>query len=328
MRDETIKYKIFSRRAFILSGIKFALITTILGRYYYLQITKSDKYKFLAERNRVKISVIQALRGKILDRNSVEICDDSVHFRLCIVGLNINKQSLLIPQIQEILGRSLKINDEQLRRRNIKRNRNDPLILEDNLSWEDLSKIQEKNYLIPGIEVIEGQIRNYKFSDVFAHITGYIGNPTEEEVEKYAIPSFSDFKIGKSGLEKTFDVDLRGQPGVRKTEVDVHGIFVREIEKEEPITGKNLKITVDSNLQQLIHDLMLERNMEGAVVVLDAKTVGVIALHSTPTFNPNNFVDGVSQEYWSQLTQHKSNPLINTAISIPFPPGSTFKLIT
>lgn len=328
MRDEVYKYKTFGRRSIVLGGIKLTLLSLIAGRYYFLQMKNSEKYKTLSENNRIKVIIIPALRGHLLDRNGNDIANNTVFYRLGLDAHEIKNLADIIPLAEGVLGRPLKLTKEQIEKRIIKRSKNEPLIIEDSLNWNEVSKVSLNNHLLPGLDIIEAPVRCYPYKDAFAQITGYIGSPTEAEVEELDLPTFNELKIGKSGIEKIFDESLRGFPGLRKTEVDVKGTYIRELSKDPPVSGNKLTLTIDAELQKFVHDVMKERKAEGAVVVLDAKTGGVIAMHSSPSFDPNEFVDGVSKDYWDKITDNPNNPLINQVISTPYPPGSTFKIVT
>ncbi len=328
MRDEVVKHKTFTRRAFILGGIKLFFLSTILGRYYYLQGMKSDKYSVLSENNRLKIVIMPALRGKMLDKNGIDIVSNSTCFRLVINAVMARQYQELIPKVEKILGRSLKLNSEVLRKRLVRRFKNDPLTIEDNLDWEAMSKIAAQLNHLEGVDILESISRKYFNPEAFSTFCGYLGSPTPEEVTEFEIPSFTDIKTGKAGLEKKYDAALRGEIGYRKIEVDVHGSLIREIISKEPIKGQDLQLNINAELQVFIHNIMKERELNGAVIVLEAKTGNVLALYSAPTYDANEFVDGISYEYWQKLTLNGDNPFINNAVSEPYPPGSTFKLVT
>lgn len=328
MRDEIVKYKTYTRRAIFLAGLKIGLISLIAGRYYYLQMVNSEKYKTLAEQNRIKVIILPALRGHMYDRNGLEIANNTVYYRLGVDPYKLNQLDNIIERVEKVLDRKLKLSRDAIDSRIQKKSKNEALLIEDNLTWEEISRIAVYNHLIEEVDVIEAPVRHYPHGDAFAHISGYIGAPTEEEVENLSLLNFNELRIGKSGLEKILDEDLRGYPGIRKTEVNVRGRYVREISKDEPISGNDVKLTIDAELQKFVSDLMIAKKAEGAVVVMDAKTGGILAMHSSPSFDPNEFVDGVSKEYWQKVNSNPSNPLINNVISTPYPPGSTFKIIT
>lgn len=328
MRDEGNKYQVFTRRTFVLGAIQSALVLGVMGRYFYLQALERAKYRELSEQNHIKSQVIPAPRGRFIDRNGFEITNDSVIYSLGILPSKVKLASQIILKLEDALGRKLNISDQEIKRKLLNKQRNDPLILEDSLAWNDLSKISEKLPDIEGADIFNITVRNYLLADKACHITGYIGSATPKEIEANNLIPFSNIKIGKSGLERFYDATLRGEIGFKKSEVDVKGKVIKELEEIPYQKGTDLNLSIDRQLQEFVHDLMIARNISGAVVVMEAQSGEILALHSTPTFNPNQFAQGVSKKEWNEILSHSSNPLINNAISIPYPPGSTFKLIT
>jgi penicillin-binding protein 2 len=328
MRDETLKYKKFSRRAVVIGGIKLFFFSVIAGRYYYLQMMSSSKFTTLSDKNRLKIMVITAPRGIIYDCNHEVIAANSSNFRVGIDSLAISNVSELIDHISKVLDTKLEISSEDLRRKIAKRQPNDYLFLKDNLSWNEVNKLIESDHALPGVEVVESSHRSYSFPHAFAHITGYVSAPNKQEIEKLSMPISEQLKVGKIGIEKTFNDALIGHPGLKKTEVDARGRFIRILSTEDPKSGKNLVLSVNAKLQNFIHKLLTSHGLNASVVVMNAKNGNVLALHSTPSFDPNLFVDGISKEDWANIVNTDSNPLLNHAITSAYPPGSTFKLVT
>lgn len=328
MRDDSQKYRLFTRRSFILSGINILLTSTVVGRYLYLQLIEGSKYKDLSEKNHIKLQVVPAPRGRFLDRIGQELANEAIVYNLGILPSHIKAHKEIIAALEIALGRKLNLSADDLKRRLLKRNRTSPLILEYNLSWQDLSTISEKIADIPGAESISQPVRNYIYPEQMAHVTGYIAAANNQDINQHNLTPFNDIKIGKAGLEKYFDASLRGKVGFRKTEVNVNGKVIQELGEDPYERGEDLKLTIDHHLQLFVHEIMQAREANGAVIVMKAQTGEILALHSMPSFNPNKFTNGVSAEEWRALLSNTSNPLINNAISIPYPPGSTFKLIT
>ena len=328
MRDDGYKFKTFTRRSLILGSIKLLLLTTIASRYYYLQGIKGTKYSTLSEKNRVKFAVLPPIRGKILDRNGNEIAANTTHFKLAVDSLSIKELDQIIPKVEQILDKNIGLTKDEIKKMLRKRNPNDYLFLKENMPWEDVAKLTEQDYEVSGIEIIQATHRYYTDGEAFAHITGYIGSVSEEDLAKRDIPNSNQIRVGKSGVEAIFDQSLLGTPGYRRTEVDVRGRYVRTLSVDETIAGENLNLTIDYDLQNFIHKLLTFKKLDGAAIVIDLETGGVLALHSTPSFDPNEFVDGVSKDYWNKVIKQTSYPLLNNAISSQYPPGSTFKLVT
>ena len=328
MRDDLDKYKMFTRRSVIINGIKFLLCSSVLARYFYLQIIKSDKYSALSDKNRIKLMIIPAQRGTIYDVNNIELATTTKKFRLILAPYEIKNFDEIRPQLEKILGRELNFTTKEFKKRLRKRSKNEAVIIEDNLEWKDIVLISEKNYLIPQVSIIEVTARFYPFSEALSHVLGYVGIPTEDEIENLGIPIFNDLKIGKAGIEKIYDARLGGTPGAKKAEVNVYGQFVRELSKQAAIKGSDLQLTIDSRLQTFLHKLVTQKKINAAVVVMEVKTGNVVALYSSPTFDPNQFIDGVSKDYWDALNANVHHPLTNHVVADIFPPGSTFKLVT
>lgn len=328
MRDDATKYKDYTRRAVILGGLKLSLLSVILSRYYYLQISSEEKYGTLSDKNRIKLQIIPAIRGKILGVGGEEIANDKAAFSLVLDPLQLKNLTQITTSLNSIVSDNIISSEDALRKKAQKRAPSDPLILCEDLPWKEVVKITEQLDAIDGVEILETRSRQYTEGEAFCHLTGYIGSPTEADVEKYDLVKSDLLKIGKAGLESKFDEELRGQYGLKRTEVNVKGKFVREISRSDPVPGINLQTTINKELQIFIHNLMKANSYNGAVVVLNVKTGDVMAIYSSPTFDPNKFVTGVSREYWEEINQSDANPLINNATSIPYPPGSTFKIIT
>jgi len=328
MRDESSKFKTYTRRSLILGGIKFVLLSSIASRYYYLQAVKGSKYSTLSEKNRVKIAVLPPIRGKILDRNGLEIASNTTHFKLGVDSISIKELNSIIPRVEKVIGKGIGVTPEEIKKLLKKRNPNDYLFLKENMPWEEVVKLTEQDYDITGIEIIQATHRNYENGEAFAHITGYIGSIAEGDLKTLDIPNSNQIRIGKSGIEKQYDKMLLGSPGYRRTEVDVKGKYVRTLSVDNTIAGQNLPLTIDADLQNFIHKLMTYKGIDGAVVVIDVENGDVLALHSTPSFDPNEFVDGVSKDYWNRIIKQPSFPLLNNAITSRYPPGSTFKIVT
>ena len=327
MRDEIEKYRLFSRRAFVLCALKFSTFSLILSKYYSVQILNSDRYKVLSDKNRVKLTVLPPFRGLILDRNGEVLASNKKFYRVLLDSSKIGNAMDYIKKINKILGRKvLDESKENLNKRIKKKKHFSPLTLGKYLSWEEVSKIEFNADILRGIEIDIGQERFYPYGTHLSHIIGYIGNPSIEESKNSFLPNFQDFKVGKNGVEQHLNRKLRGIPGFRKDEVDAHGTKVRRISVQQPVIGRNASLAINATLQSHITGLMSDK--QGAIVVIDVRTGDVLAMQSSPSYDPNLFNNGISYSDWDNLLKNKHQPLINKAISIPYPPGSIFKIIT
>lgn len=329
-KEELKKHKLFARRMFITSMAKLALLTGVAGRYFWLQVINSSKYDRLSDRNRLRSMVLAPFRGRILDRNKLIIAENSSYFKIGVDLSNID--DTFYEQLRE-LSHHMKFDLDDVKhaiankRKSIAKG--EFYVVKSHLPWPSVVNFLELNHLFKNLELFISFHREYLYPEAFCHITGYISLPNKTEFEEIGLPESGEIKIGKSGIEKIYNKQLSGRIGFRRNEFDARGNFIRTISDINPVPGDPITLSIDCNLQQFVHNLLEARSGSASVVVLGAKTGKVLALHSYPTFDPNKFVDGVSKEYWQTLTSSsKYYPLLNHAISSPYPPGSTFKPIT
>lgn len=324
MNRDNDKGKVLIRRSLIMALIKFLLLMVIIARLYYLQVYQADRYKTLADENRISTRLLVPPRGIIFDRNGVTIASNQQNFQALIVA----EQA---PNVQETLDAFKKImplseaEEEQIKK-DLKRNRSFvPIKIRDNLSWEEVSRIQLNAPDLPGIVIDEGLTRYYPFGAGMAHILGYVSSVSDKDVKDDPLLEVPGFKIGKSGIEKYLEKALRGESGNLKLEVNAYGRIMKEIERVDGIPGKDVQLTIDSRLQQKAFELFGEES--GAAVLLDVHTGEILAFVSAPSFDPNMMTQGLSTEDWNALLHNERNPLTDKAISGQYSPGSTFKMI-
>ena len=324
MDRDNDKGKVLIRRSLIMALIKFLLLMVIIARLYYLQVYQADRYKTLADENRISTRLLVPPRGIIFDRNGVTIASNQQNFQALIVA----EQA---PNVQETLDAFKKIMplseaEEERIKKDLKRNRSFvPIKIRDNLSWEEVSRIQLNAPDLPGIVIDEGLTRYYPFGAGMAHILGYVSSVSDKDVKDDPLLEVPGFKIGKSGIEKYLEKALRGESGNLKLEVNAYGRIMKEIERVDGIPGKDVQLTIDSRLQQKAFELFGEES--GAAVLLDVHTGEILAFVSAPSFDPNMMTQGLSTEDWNALLHNGRNPLTDKAISGQYSPGSTFKMI-
>ena len=324
MNRDNDKGKVLIRRSLIMALIKFLLLMVIIARLYYLQVYQADRYKTLADENRISTRLLVPPRGIIFDRNGVTIASNQQNFQALIVA----EQA---PNVQETLDAFKKIMplseaEEERIKKDLKRNRSFvPIKIRDNLSWEEVSRIQLNAPDLPGIVIDEGLTRYYPFGAGMAHILGYVSSVSDKDVKDDPLLEVPGFKIGKSGIEKYLEKALRGESGNLKLEVNAYGRIMKEIERVDGIPGKDVQLTIDSRLQQKAFELFGEES--GAAVLLDVHTGEILAFVSAPSFDPNMMTQGLSTEDWNALLHYERNPLTDKAISGQYSPGSTFKMI-
>jgi len=326
MNQEMDRHKSITRRATILAGLKLGLFGVLGSRLAYLQVNEQEKYKTLSDKNRISMRLLPAERGKISDRFGVPLAINTQNFRAFLVpeqARDIKKtfQNLahFVPLTADNKAKALK---------DIKRNRSfTPVLVKENLTWQQMAKIEVNIPDLPGVFIEEGKIRNYPLSDATAHLIGYVGLVSKSELTGDPVMSLPGFRIGKTGIEKKFDRQLRGTAGRSQSEINATGREIRELERIESTHGQDIMLTLDAELQIFVQN-RLAQEKSAAAVILDAHTGDVYASCSSPGFDPNIFTQGVSAELWEELLANPGKPLTNKAISGQYPPGSTFKMIT
>ena len=324
MNRDNDKGKVLIRRSLIMALMKFLLLLVIIARLYYLQVYQADKYKTLADENRISTRLLVPPRGIIYDRNGMVVASNQQNFQALIVA----EQA---PNVQETLDAFKKLMplseaEEEKIKKDLKRNRSFvPIKIKDNLTWEEVSRIQLNAPDLPGIVIDEGLTRYYPYGASMAHFLGYVSSVSDKDVKDDPLLEVPGFKIGKSGIEKFFEKDLRGESGNLKQEVNAYGRIMKEIERVDGIPGKDVNLTIDARLQQKAFELFGEES--GAAVLLDVHTGEILAFVSAPSFDPNMMTQGLSQKEWNELLKNERNPLTNKAISGQYSPGSTFKMV-
>lgn len=318
------KYKIFTRRASLLSGGMLVLSSSLIGRLYYLQVVSQDQYKLLADKNRISLRLLAPERGKILDRNGHALAINRTDYRVNIIP----EQTDDVEHTLEVLNVILPISERRRKRilRSVKRQRAFlPVMVAENLDWETFARVNINIPNLPGIQPDMGITRFYPEKDLLAHIVGYVSSVNENEIGEDPLLELPGFKIGKNGMERILDLKLRGKAGNSKVEVNVMGRVIRELSRNDSISGHTLNLTIDRNIQKFTADRV--RDESAAVVVMDVHTGEILALTSTPAFDPNDFNLGISQKKYDALLNDARKPLINKTVQGEYPPGSTFKMI-
>lgn len=327
MNRDNDKGKVLINRSLVVGLGKLFLLMVIIARLYYLQVFQADRYKTLADENRISTRLLVPPRGLIYDRNGQLIATNRQNFQALIVAEQTTNLQETLDAFKKIMP--LSEAEEQRIKKDLKSNRSFvPIKIKDNLSWEDVSKIQLNAPDLPGIFIDEGLTRYYPYGEKMAHILGYVSSVSEKDVKDDPLLEVPGFKIGKSGIEKFYEKRLRGKGGNLKSEVNAYGRVMKEIEKKEGIPGERIDLTIDARLQEKAYDLFMEKEESGAAILLDVHTGEILAFVSAPSFDPNVFAQGISSDQWNALLKNEKNPLSNKAISGQYSPGSTFKIIT
>ena len=318
-----------TRRTLMLGGAMTAMVAALGVRMRYLQVDQADEFRLLAEENRISIRLIPPTRGLIQDRNGKIIAGNEQNYRVVItreqagdVELVMRRLAGIIPMTPEELEET--VNDV------VRHSAYVPVIVRDRLSWDDFSKIAVNAPALPGVLPEVGQSRFYPRDVDFAHVVGYVGPVSERDLAEREDPDpvlrLPKFQIGKIGVERWMDDTLRGTAGTKKIEVNAVGRVMRELERNEGDPGADIRLTIDADLQNFTQARLGVES--AAVVVMDVQNGDVVACVSSPSFDPNLFVRGISHVDYQALMENDHRPLANKTVSGAYPPGSTFKMVT
>lgn len=326
MKQNADNVKLFTRRAFVIGGMQASILAVLGGRLAYLQVSQGNRYKTLADRNRINLKMLAPARGQIVDRFGVPLAVNSQNFRVLVIPEQTSNLEKSLRSLQGVID----VEEKDITRamkESKKLPKFAPIEIKDNLTWDQVAKIEVNLPDLPGLSTDVGEIRNYPFGAATSHLIGYVGAVDKSEIESDPILSLPGFKIGKTGIEKRFDTELRGQAGASEVEVNVIGREVRELKRIESGQGKRVTLSVDGELQRFAQ-ARLATEQSASAVVMDAHTGAVYALASHPSFDPNDFTRGIPAELWEELLANPAHPLTNKAIAGQYPPASTFKMIT
>lgn len=322
-KDQRHERTLFVNRAITSGLIVILCIIIVLLRLVWLQIHDYEHFRTLSQENRIKLEPIPPTRGLIYDANHVLLAENVPSFALEITPDKVKD----IPRVIEELGKLIPISDNDLRRfERLKRQRRrfDGVPIRSQLTEEEVATFAVNNYRFTGVNIHINMLRHYPVPKHTAHVLGYVGRINERELKNIDTSRYSGTShIGKTGLEKTYENWLQGQVGMQQVEVNAKGRVLRTLESHPPLPGHDLYLYLDLNLQEEANRAMGEEN--GALVAIDPRTGGVLALVSKPTYDPNLFVTGVSSETYQALMNSPDRPLYNRAIRGLYPPGSTVK---
>ena len=323
---DVARSRLLTRRAVILGGLQLGLAGTLAGRMYYLQVVDSDKYRVLAEDNRVNMRLIAPVRGLLLDHAGVPMASNEQNFQLLMTAEQVPDIDKALQLVTQLIG--LGEGDHKRILKEVEHKRAFvPLIMRENLSWDEVSAIELNTADLPGITVEAGHLRTYPLGDAAAHLIGYVGAPAEADMDGDPLLSLPGFKIGKAGFEQFQEDELRGTPGESQMEVNAYGRMIRELGREPGTPGSDVHLTIDAGLQAYAHQ-RLGNEDSAAAVVMDVHTGAIYALASYPGFDPNLFSKGIPEDVWQELLNDPKVPLTNKASAGQYPPGSTFKMVT
>ncbi|MGH6618372.1 MAG: penicillin-binding protein 2 [Alphaproteobacteria bacterium] len=324
MKPEQDRGRLFTRRAMILAGGQALMFTGLAARMYYLQVVESSHYRVLAEENRISLRLLPPPRGRILDRRGAPLATNAQNYRVVIVP----EEAENIEQMLDRLDRLVQVPEHERRRimREVRRRRAFvPVTVRENLSWEEVSRIEVNAPDLPGINIDVGETRSYPFDGAAAHVLGYVAAVSERELTGDPLLELPGFRIGKNGIERQYDLQLRGKAGNAEVEVNALGRVIRELRRQEGQPGQDVHLTIDIGLQEFVAKRVGEER-RAAVVVMDVHKGDVLAMVSVPSYDPNAFNEGLSGKEWNRLITNPDTPLTNKVIAGQYAPGSTYKI--
>ena len=325
--DNVLKLNSINRRMFILAAAKVIILGGIVSRLFFLQVKENKKYLTLSDKNRIREWKLPPVRGKFEDYFGNTIAGNFEAYQLHLIPEEVENFRYTINRIKNILGLS-----ESQFQRILKKKKEikswETLIVANNLTWENFSKINNNLYDLNGVKPVISISRNYPFGEFYTHILGYVSQANEQDIllnENIKERFVQGLKVGKIGLEKTFENDLIGNNSIERYEVNAYGRRISQLAFQHGDQGKTIKLTVDTEIQKLANELLAEK--AGSICVMDIFTGHVIAMHSSPSFDPNQFVFGISADNWQLIRNNPMKPLLNKSLSGNYSPGSTIKPI-
>ena len=319
------KLSTINRRMFIISAAKVLVFGGIVSRLFSLQINENKKYLTLSDKNRLREWRLPPIRGEFLDYFNNTVAGNLKVYQLHVIPEQVEDFKSLMVRLKDIL----KINNQEFAKIIKKKNNQKPwetLIISENLSWEQFSKVNFFLHELVGAKPVLSVARSYPFKENYTHVLGYVSQASpddliqNETIKKSHVPGL---KVGKIGLEKTFENDLIGTNGVKRYEVNAYGKRINQLDHKAGSKGKNIKLTLDTEIQKLSNQLL--KDQSGSISVMDIFNGEMLAMHSSPSFDPSLFLYGISENEWKSITQNPLKPLINKTISGLYSPGSTIK---
>ena len=325
--DNVKKLNSINRRMFITGSLKFFIMIGIVSRLFFLQVKENKKYLTLSDKNRIREWKLAPVRGEFHDYFGNIIAGNFEAYQLHVIPEQVEDFRYVIYRLKDLL----ELSDKEFKKVLKKKNEIKPwetLIVSDNLSWKKFSKINNHLYDLNGVKPVISISRNYPYKENFTHLIGYVSQANQNDIEtqdvikKNFVPGL---KVGKVGLEKSFEEKLIGTNDIERYEVNAYGRRISQLEFQKGEKGKTLRLTIDTEVQKLSNELL--KDQAGSICVMDIYTGDIIAMHSSPSFDPNLFVFGISKDDWQLIRNDPMKPLVNKTLQGNYSPGSTIKPI-
>ena len=330
-KSNIVSYRHFrtARRGLLVGGIQLGFCGLLAWRMHHLQVEKAESFRLVADENRINLRLIPNQRGEIYDRNGVKLAGNEASYSVTMVAEDAGDIDLILERLSKLIN----LSPEDIERSKAELEQSAkflPVTILDRLERDDIEKIAFNAPMLPGINPEIAFSRTYPLGEIFAHVVGYVGPVSTRDLELRKDPDpllrIPRFQIGKVGIERELETTLRGKAGTKKVEVNALGRVMREIERKEGSKGANLKLTLDTNLQAYVRARL--GNESASVVVMDCNSGEILAICSSPAYDPNKFVRGISFNDYGKLRDDNHRPLASKTVQDAYPPGSTFKMVT
>lgn len=326
--DGAASQRLITRRTAVLGALQLVFVGALGTRMQFLQLDQADQFRLLAEENRINIRLIPPARGEVFDRNGIALARNVPSYRIVIVREDAGDVDAVLKRLRAIIP----LVPEEVARALVEMQRSAPFLpvtVADKVDWEDLSRVSVNAPALPGVTPEVGLSRVYPRGSDFAHVLGYVGPVSDYDLARIDDPDqllrIPRFQIGKVGVEAKAEGPLRGKGGAKRVEVNATGRVMRELDRREGTPGSDLQLTVDADLQSYVQARL--GNESASAIVMDVKSGDLVAIASAPTFDPNLFVRGISNDDYAALTENSRRPLASKSVQGSYPPGSTFKMI-
>jgi len=325
--DNVKKINLINRRLFIIVSAKLIVFFGLSARLYSLQVKDRNKYLTLSDKNRIRESKLPPVRGEFYDYFGKIIAGNSEVYQLHLIPEQVEDFRYVSLRLKSILNLSDRAFQRLLKKKNEVKPW-DTIIVSDNLTWEQFSRVNSYLYELTGVKSVLSIIREYPHKENYTHVLGYISQANEkdlienEDVKEKFVPGL---RVGKTGLEKAFEKELLGVNDIQRFEVNAYGKKINQIELQKGSKGKNIRLTLDTEIQKYCSELLADR--AGSICVMDIYSGEIVAMQSSPSFDPNLFLFGINQDDWQLIRNNPLKPLVNKTISGKYSPGSTIKPI-
>ncbi len=321
------KSNIVNRRMFIFAAAKAVIFCGIVGRLFSLQISENKKYLTLSDKNRLRETRLPPVRGEFEDYFGNKIAKNLTVYQLHVVPEQVEDFKTLMVRLKDILNFSNNRLQELIKKKN-KQKPWETLIVSENLTWDEFTKINFYLHELSGARPVLTVGRNYPYNETYTHVLGYVSQASVEDLisnETIKQRNVPGLRVGKTGLEKALENELIGTNSIQRFEVNAYGKRINQIDFQEGEQGKTIKLTIDTEIQKYTGELLNEK--AGSISIMDIYTGEIIAMNSSPSFDPNLFLYGIEKNKWSEIQKNPLKPLLNKTVSGLYSPGSTIKPI-